>query len=138
MPYGVIAKAIWLRKRSRILKSMAARNRVIDWATFMQEMEANRGTLIIDQVSKAGGLCWWTPDDLLQQSPYPPDTSTRLRVPDQSLELFYQWCNKNYTNQNNGTALLISSTSDQLRSFLRNPEGVRLVNTFHFTLNSEK
>jgi hypothetical protein len=117
-----VAKAIWSIRRARILKSMAARNRVTDSATFTQEMEANRGTLIIDQASKAGALFWWTPDNILQQSPHPPDTNKPLRFPDISFELFYQWCNNTYTDQENGTALLISGTSDQLRSLVRNPE----------------
>ncbi len=50
IPYTMIARRVMSRRERRFANSMKAHGRVVDWEHFMREIDAGRGTSIVERV----------------------------------------------------------------------------------------
>ena len=111
IPLGYISELrVWLRmyRLGRFLRPRAARLRV----------SAEGGTLIVESPTLGWGTtrAWWTPDDILAQSPYSQPTLEDYKshlesAAEEKCLDWDRWCFDNYTRLEQGRALLIPARS---------------------------
>ena len=94
----------------RVKRRMRLSGRLLPWPAALKRIEESRGTLILESptIGWAVYRSWWTPDDVLAQTPTPlPDASERDPQV-LSLHPFIEWCHEHYTDLDGGTACLIA------------------------------
>jgi hypothetical protein len=116
-PVGFVMNSLWRWKERRFMRRMAKGHRLIECSEFVQEIDQNRGTVVIERISMKGRtLWWWTPDDIYVKSPYPIEGASSV-YPDPEFHAFYKWCYETYTHPTTGSGRLVSCTPEQRRSF---------------------
>jgi hypothetical protein len=70
-PYGALAKRRMARRERQFRDDMTRTGRTFEWQSFSRELEAGRGTLIIELFSFKGPIRrWWTADDIYEKCPF--------------------------------------------------------------------
>jgi len=100
---------------------MVLHGRTIPWNSFIAEVDARRGTLVVERFSFKGPVrWWWTSENVYDLCPYPlTDWLTMSR--DSTFQRGAEWCHQRFTNVDEGKALLVVATPEQKVS-LRNGE----------------
>ena len=71
-------------------------------------MADGRGTLIVETAQKQGMRLWWTPEDVVALSPFPPlpFESLHFIVRGRTARPFVTWCLQRYLSLTAGSAFL--------------------------------
>lgn len=88
-------------------KRMRRLGRFVAWRELEPRLQSGEGTLVIEQAQKDGIRVWWTPDDVIQESPVAPVPERELdylRI--ESPHPFVAWCFERYLHPQTGHALL--------------------------------
>jgi hypothetical protein len=115
IPYTMVWRRAKSRRERQFANTMKADGRIIEWERFIPEMNAGRGTLIVERFSFKGPIrLWWTREDVYEVCPYPlVDWLTMAR--ETSFDAVRDWCHSKYTS-NTGSALLVDGSKKQWRT----------------------
>jgi hypothetical protein len=110
LPWAVVSILSIKFRESLLLRSLRARQRVMDWTDVETHLAAGEGTLIIEQANKVGARFWWTPDDLGATAPFPPPANLEdmemAYITGRLSDPFFAWCRSHYLSIKTGKAFL--------------------------------
>jgi hypothetical protein len=110
IPYSIVLR--WLRPRAegRFRARMKEQGRLISWQQFVRTMYGSTGTCLEEKFSPKGPVrFWWTPEDVVRESPYEIIDWFTMRKGRQH-EPFVHWCRQRYTGAETGSAVLVDTT----------------------------
>lgn len=110
-PIGIFCLICTVVSEFSLRLSMQRRGRGLRMSELRRRITANGGTLIVEYLSPGWRLshAWWTPDDLVAQSPYSmPDEDEFFNAFAEAKCLDWEkWCWRNYTSPDCGRAFLV-------------------------------
>jgi hypothetical protein len=84
----------------------------MDRRDFEQVLQEGRGTVIVESHSLKGPFRWrWTGENLYELCPFPLVTWWETMPNDESYRPLAEWCRREYTNVDQGRALLVDLQS---------------------------
>ncbi len=101
---GNIVHELYIRRKMRLA------GRFIPWKKAIGLIENPPGTLIVESPTVGWNITrtWWTPDNVLAQAPVLPLDTPESEPMDLARHPFIEWCHKNYTDTETGSARLIA------------------------------
>ncbi len=99
-----IIRELGVRRRMRVAGRLVSRRKCLEL------MENSSGTLIIEWPTPSWNVSrvWWTSDDVLAEAPIPPLDAKECKPVDLVHHPFIEWCHKQCTELDGGTASLIA------------------------------
>jgi hypothetical protein len=96
-------------KELRLKRRLRRRGRVVNWTDVKEKMSAGPSTLIVEMPFVGNIHFWWTEEDVIARSPFPPTHSWDFRFPQgrRSENPFPEWCYYHYLSDDTGKAFLV-------------------------------
>lgn len=95
---------------------MRAQGRTIEWQDFVDSVNRQNGTAILERIAYGKFMrWWWTPDDLYAESAFPIADWSTMRE-DAGFDRFTLWCHRRYTSAEIGKALMVCSRNAPARA----------------------
>ena len=114
IPVGLVLSAIVKRRERSFKNGMKAAGRVMNYRDFEQALQEGRGTLIIESHSLKGPFrWWWTAESVYDLCPLPLVTWFMSMPHDERYRPLAEWCRREYTDSNDGRALLVDLASPE-------------------------
>jgi hypothetical protein len=109
IPLAPLHRARERKRESVVAQNLTARGRVVAWAEAKTFIECGHGTLIGEYSTLKGPYrLWWTEDDIVAITPYPP---CRDVLPwEHDSQEFFAWCRERYTDLEMGRASWVDLT----------------------------
>ena len=111
----------WIRqiREFRFHRRMQVQGRLIGWQEFLRNMRGVGGTCIEEKFSAKGPIrFWWTPDNVLRESPHAIIDWFTMRKGGRFAPFIY-WCRDRYTNAYRGSATLVETAGVPRREIYR-------------------
>ncbi len=108
---GTFAGVSNLLRELGVQRKMRAAGRFLPWRMALERIEHSGGTLILESptIGWAVTRAWWTPDDVLAQTPTPPPDKSERDHSVLSRHPFIEWCHDHYTDLDHGTGYLLAT-----------------------------
>jgi hypothetical protein len=115
IPVAFVASTVQKKREQSFKKRMKAAGRIMERRDFEQVLQEGRGTVIVESHSLKGPFrWWWTGENLYEICPFPLVSWLETMPSDEHYRPLAEWCRGEYTNIDQGRALLVD---------LRSPEG---------------
>jgi len=114
IPVGLVVSAVQRNRERSFKKRMKAAGRVMGRRDFEQVLTEGRGTVIVEsQALKGPFRWWWTGESLYDICPFPLVTWLESMRNDECYRPLAEWCRREYTNIDQGRALLVDLASPE-------------------------
>jgi hypothetical protein len=114
IPVGLVLSATMKRRERSFKRRMKEAGRVMNHRDFEQMLREGSGTLIIESHSRKGPFrWWWTAESVYDLCPFPLLTWFMSMPNDERYRPLAEWCRREYTNSNDGRALLVELASPE-------------------------
>jgi len=114
IPVGLVVVAVQNKRERSFKKRMKAAGRLMDHRQFERMLHEGRGTVIVESHSLKGPFrWWWTGESLYDICPFPLVTWLETMPNDDCYRPLAEWCRREYTNIDQGRALLVDLASPE-------------------------
>lgn len=114
IPIGLVVRAVQNKRERSFKNTMKAAHRVMDRRDFKRALQEGRGTLIVESYSLKGPVrWWWTAESIYDVCPFPLVTWFMTMPNDECYRPLSEWCRREYTNCDQGRALLVDLASPE-------------------------
>jgi hypothetical protein len=112
IPVAFVASTVQKKREQSFKKQMKATGRAMERRDFEQVLQEGRGTVIVESHSFKGPFrWWWTVDNLYDICPFSLVTWLETMPNDECYRPLAEWCRREYTNIDQGRALLVDLQS---------------------------
>jgi hypothetical protein len=112
IPVAFVASTVQKKREQSFKKQMKATGRTMERRDFEQVLQEGRGTVIVESHSHKGPFrWWWTVENLYDICPFPLVTWLETMPSDECYRPLAEWCRREYTNIDQGRALLVDLQS---------------------------
>jgi hypothetical protein len=112
IPVAFVASTVQKKREQSFKKQMKATGRAMERRDFEQVLQEGRGTVIVESHSLKGPFrWWWTVENLYDICPFPLVTWLQTMPNDECYRPLAEWCRREYTNIDQGRALLVDLQS---------------------------
>ncbi len=108
-PYAFALRWMRQRRERKFKLLMKSQGRLIPWPELARQLRIAGGTCIEEKFSPKGPVrFWWTPEDVLKESPYEIIDWFTMRKGRKG-EQFIHWCRTRYTSADTGSGVLVDT-----------------------------